>query len=107
MFNYPQLQRFQLSTAQLPEGSVILNMPQSFYDEFKYHIWASLLFIIFQTSVIFLLIKNIGKRKQAESALQEAYGELELKVQDRTKELHESNSQLEKEIEVLKALIKQ
>ncbi len=94
MFNYPQLQRFKLKTSQLPEESIILNAPVSFYDEYKYQIWASLFFLASQTVIIFFLITNIVKRKQAENALLQAYGELETKVLERTKDLEEAYEEL-------------
>jgi PAS domain S-box-containing protein len=42
---------------------------------------------------------EIGERKQAETALQQAHDELELRVRQRTRELSESNSQLQSEID--------
>lgn len=94
MFNYPQLQRFELAVGNLPEKSLILNKPQSFYEQYRYHLWGSLLFVIFQSGVIFLLITNITRRKKSDQALHQANAELEQKVGERTHELEKAYSDL-------------
>jgi PAS domain S-box-containing protein len=98
MFNFQQLTMFGLTVSQLPANSVILNKPQSIYEEYKYRIWSSIAFLIIQTFVIFALVKNIYKRKDAESSLQKARDELEQRVIERTSELAKSNDELKIEI---------
>jgi PAS domain-containing protein len=93
MFNYPQMKRLGLSNSQLPEASTILNRPQSLYDHYRYWIWATILFLIFQSSVILILIHNIHKRKKAETSLEKAREELEHRVVERTDELALTNEQ--------------
>ena len=98
MFNYSQLERVGLAISKLPEKSIILNKPQSFYDQYKIWIQSAVLFLIFQTFVIFFLIQNIAKRKKAERSLQQARDELEQKVIERTSQLTKTNASLSKEI---------
>jgi PAS domain S-box-containing protein len=98
MFNYPQLKKFGLTISQLPEKSIILNRPHSFYDQYRYRILSAIFFLIFQTIVIVFLIQNIHRRKRAESSLQEAHEDLEKKVIERTLELTETNTNLHNEI---------
>jgi len=99
MFNYSQLKRLGLNISQLPEKSIILNRPLSFYDQYKYRIWSAVFFLIFQTFIIFVLMQNIQNRKQAEAALQKARDELELSVEKRTEELRESEAKFRSIIE--------
>ncbi|MCD4818392.1 MAG: PAS domain S-box protein [Candidatus Cloacimonetes bacterium] len=70
MFNYEQLQRFGINTADLPESSIIINKPYSFYEENKILIWGVIVFVALQMLIIILLIINISKRKKAEKNLQ-------------------------------------
>ncbi len=98
MFNYPQLKKIGLAISQLPENTIILNRPQSFYDLYRYRIWSAVLFLIFQTLVIFALIQNIRKRKNAEASLQKSRNDLEKRVIERTSELTETNTNLNYEV---------
>jgi PAS domain S-box-containing protein len=72
MFNYAQLQRFDIPLSHLPEGSVLLNEPQTFYYQYKSYIFGALAFSAFQMVIIIILWMNITRRKQAEEALQES-----------------------------------
>ncbi len=98
MFNYPQLKKFGLTISQLPEKSIILNRPQSYYELYKFRIWSAILFLIFQTLVIVVLIKNVYRRKNAEILLQKAHNHLEKKVLERTSDLIKTNANLTDEI---------
>ena len=98
IFNYPQLKKHGISISQLPEQSIILNRPLSFYNQYKYYIWISILFLIFQTFVIVILTHNVHNRKRAEISLQKSRDELERRVKERTFELVETNTTLNKEI---------
>jgi len=70
MFNYEQMQRFGINTSNLPEGSIIINKPSSFYEENKILIWSTIAFIALQMLIIIIiLIMNITKRREAEKAL--------------------------------------
>ncbi|MCD4797375.1 MAG: hypothetical protein K8R49_09450, partial [Candidatus Cloacimonetes bacterium] len=69
MFNYEQMQRFGINTSNLPEGSIIINKPFSFYEENKILIWSVIAFVALQMLIIISLIINITKRKQAETQI--------------------------------------
>lgn len=69
MFNYNELKRFGVSLSALPEGSVVLNSPPSFYRVNKQVIWTSLGGIVFLSLVILFLLFNLILRRRAEKAL--------------------------------------
>jgi transcriptional regulator with GAF, ATPase, and Fis domain len=57
------------------------------------------LFLSAKMKVVRIYAQEITKRKRAEVALQKAYGELDLKVKERTEELSTANKQLTQEID--------
>ena len=69
MFNYLQMQRFNLTRKDLPEGSQVLYEPVTFYYKYKLYIWLTCVFVSLQTLAIVLLLANIRRRKTAESDL--------------------------------------
>lgn len=87
MFDYKQLMRFSMDEKDLPEMSLVINRPYSFYQEHKQLVWTLLvIFSVLLTSLITIIL-NVSKRKKAEVKLQAAHYELEQKVADRTGEL--------------------
>jgi len=72
MFDYTQLKRWGIRLSGLPEDSIIINEPYSFYEENKGLIWGVFVVIVFQTLIITSLIMSITKRKKAEGALRES-----------------------------------
>ena len=69
MFNYEQLKRWGIKVSGLPEDSIVINKPYSFYEENKVLIWCIIVVIIFQMLIIISLIMNIVRRKKAEKEL--------------------------------------
>jgi len=78
MFNYIQMKRFGISLSQLPPGSTIINLPDSFYEENKSLVIGTIAVMAGLFIVIIVLITNINKRKQAEDALQVSNERLQL-----------------------------
>jgi two-component system, sensor histidine kinase ChiS len=76
MFDYQQLQQFELLSAKLPKTSIVINQPYSFYQEYKTLVWIVITFISLLTFIIILLLINVIKRKQTEKALQQAHKSL-------------------------------
>jgi len=66
MFDYKQLQRFDLSQSQLPKDFVLINEPQTFYYKYKYIIFIVLAIFIILLIYIQILLSNIRKRVRAE-----------------------------------------
>jgi two-component system, cell cycle sensor histidine kinase and response regulator CckA len=72
MFDYEQLKRFHLDTADLPSGSVIYNQPPELTSRaFKMLLWAGLLCAILVVVILSLLV-NIHRRRRAEASLAES-----------------------------------
>ncbi len=62
------MNRFNIKLADLPDESIILNMPFSFYKEYKVYVWAVGFTIIILIIIVLALIANIARRKLAENA---------------------------------------
>lgn len=69
MFQYDQLQRFGLLKTKLPDGSIIVGRPVSFYEEHKAKIWGIAILLVLQAIVIYLLAQNIRQRKRSTNKL--------------------------------------
>ncbi|MEA1905910.1 MAG: ATP-binding protein [Euryarchaeota archaeon] len=72
LFDYNQMQRWGIKESDLPEGSIIVNKPYSFYEENKGPIWGIIAFMIVQTLIIVALVVNRSRRKRAEDELRES-----------------------------------
>lgn len=96
IFDYRALMTYHLAVKQLPENSLILNEPQSFYYRHYKKIWAIFIFLLLQSTIIVVLLYLINKaRKQERSILQHVNTELEQRVSMRTKELKLRTQDLE------------
>ena len=72
MFDYNQMQRWGIKESDLPEGSIIVNKPPSFYEANKCLIIGIIAFMIVQTLIIVALVVNRSRRKAAEDELKES-----------------------------------
>ena len=71
MFDWRQLKRWNLSEADLPEGSIVINRETTFWD-FKYYILGGLALIIGQSLLIAGLMIQRRRRRLAEQSLSRA-----------------------------------
>ncbi|MHC4215335.1 MAG: PAS domain S-box protein, partial [Planctomycetota bacterium] len=71
-FNYEQLKRFRIPFSRLPEGSVIINEPASFYYRHKKLIFSVSGFILTLIVIIMILTINIFRRIHAEQSLKKS-----------------------------------
>ena len=69
MFDYTQLNRWNISVSDLPEDSTVINIPFSLYEEYKYRIWLAIVTLLIFSVTIIILITNILMRNKAEKAL--------------------------------------
>ena len=72
MFDYNELKRFNIKSSNLPENSIVINKPYSFYSEHKVLILSVFTSITTLTLIIFFLITSIVTRRRAERALRES-----------------------------------
>lgn len=76
MFDYQQLQKFNIVSDDLPKDSIIANQPQTLY--FKYKKWIDIIIIVIALLllIISVLLINIQKRRQSEKELMNSREEL-------------------------------
>jgi two-component system, cell cycle sensor histidine kinase and response regulator CckA len=72
MYDYASMQRFGIRSEQLPEGSIIINKPISFYAQHKRLFWQLVSAFAFLSLIIATFIVNLFKRRVAESLLRKS-----------------------------------
>lgn len=77
VFDYHLLQHFNISRSSLPDNAVIKNQPQSLYYKYKYLIWAVIIFTLYQSLTIFILARNLTRRKRAEKLQKQLESQLQ------------------------------
>ena len=68
-FDYKSLKKFNIKTSDLPEGSIIINHPMKFINEYKNILIASLLLFIGLITMILALLWYIVYKKRYEKAI--------------------------------------
>lgn len=69
MFDYDQLKRFKIRMNQLPAGSMVINLPETFYQRHKKLILTAMAIIAALLAVIIVLLINIQARRRTEKEL--------------------------------------
>ena len=76
LFDYMLLQKYGIHRSRLPERSVVLNIPQSFYQEYYGTIWVGLsLFVFISVAFLFAFIQ-MKDRDRLSKIAQENYDEM-------------------------------
>ncbi|WP_051957911.1 ABC transporter substrate binding protein [Desulfobacter vibrioformis] len=70
MFDYTQLVVRGISPRDLPQGSIIINEPETFYYKYKRLIWTITAVVLGLIGFIVILLFNIKKRIRAQKGLQ-------------------------------------
>lgn len=52
MFDYRELKRFNITSSLLPKGSIIMHEPISFYSQYKWLVWGTLMTFAFLTVMV-------------------------------------------------------
>ncbi|MFN8258971.1 MAG: ATP-binding protein [Bacteroidales bacterium] len=76
-FDYNVLQKFNIPLSILPQGSFILNKPESIFAKYKKTIIVTLCIIVFLLAVILVLTVNIARRKKAERIVIQQFNEIQ------------------------------
>jgi len=72
MFDYQQLGRWGIDSAELPKGSVVINKPFSLYEKYSTLIWTTGSILVILVTTVAFLTGNVLRRKRAEAALRES-----------------------------------
>lgn len=91
MFDYHNMVKVGLRANKVPDGSIIVNKPVSFYDQYKKLVWFIVSIFITLLVLIIVLAINIRQRKRGENEIKELNADLEKRVLERTKELQSTN----------------
>ncbi len=69
MFDSRQLRRWNIPLSTLPESSIVINQPDTFYARYRGYVWAFVAFVLLQSAIIAALITSSLRRRRAEKAL--------------------------------------
>ena len=72
VFDHAELMRLGVEVSKLPEGARFVNRPPSVVGDYFAWVAVVVAFTAFQSTMIVLLLLNIGKRRRAERSLREA-----------------------------------
>ena len=110
MFDYEQLQHWGIPDSILPEDSVIINRPFSFFEQYAQLVWVVGISFVALSTAIAVLAFNMLRRRRAEVQLthslvelQEIRASLEDRVQERTEAFQQRAALLEAAAEVSRA----
>ncbi len=87
MFDYNVMSRFGINRSDLPKGSIVFNIPSSFYTDHKNVVWTTIVSISTLIFILFILIFNINTKEKVEKELRIYQDHLENLVKERTAEL--------------------
>jgi len=95
MFDWRELQRWQISEAQLPPGSIIQFRQPTLWQQYKWRIVGVLAVLALETFLITVLLIERRRRRRAKDALDRLNAELETRIEARTAALNAKTRELE------------
>ena len=95
MFDWRELQRWQISEAQLPPGSILQFKQLTIWQQYKSQIVGVLAVLLLETSLIAILLIERRRRRRAKEALDRLNAELETRIAARTAALNAKTRELE------------
>ncbi|MCM0754832.1 PAS domain S-box protein [Desulfovibrio aminophilus] len=80
MFDHDQLERFKIRREDLPEGSIVINEPPTFYELNKQVFWILIVSFLALSMVLVSLVNNIKRRKVIERRIKDQVAFLQLLI---------------------------
>jgi signal transduction histidine kinase len=95
MFDWRELQRWEINQQSLPPGSIVRFREFTFWEQYKWRIIGILLLFLLQTFFIAILLVERRKRRRAKEALDLLNADLEDRIAVRTAALDAKSKELE------------
>lgn len=95
MFDWRQLQRWQIAENKLPPGSIIQFKEPTLWQQYKWRILGVLALLLLETALITFLLIERRRRRRAKEALDRLNAELETRIEARTAALNAKSRELE------------
>ncbi len=102
IFDFQELQQFDIRLSQLPEGSLVVNRPQTLFERYQEVVWGAGIGLVVLGAVIVAQRLSLRRRQQIEAdlrrtnlAFEEAQESLERRVAERTADLARRSEQLQ------------
>jgi signal transduction histidine kinase len=95
MFDWHELQRWDISESSLPSGSVIRFKEFTLWEQYRWRIVLVAFLLVLQTAIITALLIEQWRRRRAKEALDRLNAELEMRIDDRTAALNAKTRELE------------
>jgi signal transduction histidine kinase len=74
--DWRQLQRYGISEAKLPAGTVVQFRTPSFWEQYKWYVLAALAATVAQLALIVILVMEMGRRKKSDLEVKDLNGRL-------------------------------
>jgi two-component system cell cycle sensor histidine kinase/response regulator CckA len=101
LFDWHQLQRWNIQEDDLPSGSIIRYKEHSVWDLYKWHIIGITGLVLIEGCLILILLIHRARRRQAELSLREARNELERRLVELNQTREELQSILSKTPDII------
>lgn len=98
LFDHRELLRWGIPKSRLPEGSTVINLPESAYSRYRNLILAGAGALVLLGVLNAFLALNIRRRKRAEAALRDHQEHLEETIRVRSGQLSTANEELRRDI---------